>query len=282
MLPASSAHYYETTKWTHDASRYRLGLSILQHSHGWQLRDPLQVRRDEISRSFQHALFGGPPPVGSDTITLSPDVIHGEVRGGRAIEVPPDFPPDMATLHRALVSASALIDVMLDMEHIPAQAPTRWTAANQAFSDWLDTQPLDSNQKRNSIDAFLMNDLVTEIAEEALKGGLTIDQVRVWMENGGKSIALTPGLGLYREMMQDRHLKVGLTWRPSDLTDMIYLSMAAGYADVVVCENSMGASLNTGIKRLHRNTSVFRRLSDALPTIETMLESRGLRPTTAG
>lgn len=275
VLPASAAHYHETTKWTDDAGRYRLGLSILQHSHGWQLRDPLQVRRDEIQASFQHVLFGGPQPVADSTVTLFPDVLHGEVRGGPAIEVPPDFPPSMAALHRALVSASALIDVMLDTEHIPAQAPTGWTAANQAFSDWLDTERLDSNQKRKCIDSFLLGDLASEIAEEAFRSGLTVDQVGSWMSSGGANIALTPGLGLYREMVQDRHLKAGLTWHPNDLTDMVYLSTAAGYADVIVCERSMGTSLHAGLRRLGRPTSVFRRLSEALPAIETLLGSRG-------
>ncbi|MBH1936938.1 hypothetical protein I5Q34_22150 [Streptomyces sp. AV19] len=48
ILPASSGRYYETTKWSNAEGRYRLGLSILQLSRGWQLRDPLQVWRDEL------------------------------------------------------------------------------------------------------------------------------------------------------------------------------------------------------------------------------------------
>jgi hypothetical protein len=47
-LPASAGHMHETTKWTDNTRRYALGLTVLQLSRGWIMRDPLQVRRDEI------------------------------------------------------------------------------------------------------------------------------------------------------------------------------------------------------------------------------------------
>ena len=48
LLPMSSAHMSETCKWQDDSARYPLALTILQLSGGWQIRDPLEVRLNEI------------------------------------------------------------------------------------------------------------------------------------------------------------------------------------------------------------------------------------------
>lgn len=70
VLPASSAHYHETTKWRDDAARLRLELTVLQLSRGWQLRDPLQVRRDELRASYEQMFLDGPPPRALSVVTL--------------------------------------------------------------------------------------------------------------------------------------------------------------------------------------------------------------------
>jgi hypothetical protein len=82
-----------------------------------------------------------------------------------------------------------------------------------------------------------------------------------------------PATGVFREMLHERHLNKGTVWRHNDLTDMVYLSCAAGYADFVVCERHMGNVLTQGLKRLRRPTLVFRRLRDAVPAIEGRLAS---------
>ncbi|WP_432571326.1 hypothetical protein [Kineococcus sp. SYSU DK005] len=173
MLPASSGHYHETTKWPDDAARYRLGLTILQLSRGWQLRDPLQVRRDEIRASYEQVFLGGPAPCARSVVSLVPGVLHGPARGGPSTEAPLDFPPDFAAAYEALLSATVSIDLMLDRNHIPSTPPTGWTQSNQQFSDWLDHEPRDSQQKRKSVDALLLHDLQRELAEEARSSGIT-------------------------------------------------------------------------------------------------------------
>lgn len=48
ILPMSAGHMSETCKWTNGEARYRLALTILQLSSGWQMRDPLEIRRNEL------------------------------------------------------------------------------------------------------------------------------------------------------------------------------------------------------------------------------------------
>ncbi|MCX5606670.1 hypothetical protein OHB39_03540 [Streptomyces sp. NBC_00047] len=74
-------------------------------------------------------------------------------------------------------------------------------------------------------------------------------------------------------MLHSRHLNKGTTWRPNDLTDMVYLSCAAGYADFVVCEKHMRDPLQHGLKRLGRSAQVYRQLTDAVVAIEEALEA---------
>lgn len=274
VLPASSAHYHETTKWSDNAARHQLGLTVLQLSRGWQLRDPLQVRRNEIRASYEHMFLGGPTPRAPVVVTLMPNTLHGPSRGGTGHEPPPDFPPPLAAEYNALLSATVLIDVMLDRDYILATPTAGWARINQQFSDWLDQESRDSQQKRKAVDALLLQDLQMEMAEEAHSSGITPQQMSEWFWQHRTRMAALPALGLFREVLQDRHLNRGLIWRQNDLTDMLYLSTAAAYTDAVVCERAMGSALVRGLVRLGRPAPVFRRLREALPAIERMLHAR--------
>lgn len=78
ILPMSSGHMAETCKWTDNDRRYHLALTFAQLGAGWQLRDPLDVRRFELRQAFittyqNYRLL--PPP----TIMLEPDAMHGHI-----------------------------------------------------------------------------------------------------------------------------------------------------------------------------------------------------------
>jgi hypothetical protein len=271
VLPASSGHYYETTKRFDEKKRYELGLTVLQLSRGWQMRDPVQVRRDELHDAF--CRFAGTAGSRNAAVfTLMPGVLHGPWRGGEPNVPPADLPPDAAFQHQALTSATALIDVMLDAERIEPGPETGWALANQRFGGWLDGEERTSQQKRKSIDVLLLSDLQTEIAEEAHGAGATLDQFQQWLPDQlFDDISELPATGVFREMLHERHLNKGTVWRHNDLTDMVYLSCAAGYADFVVCERHMGNVLRQGLKRLNRPTPVLRRIRDAVPAIRERL-----------
>ncbi|MCX4565037.1 hypothetical protein OOK48_01590 [Streptomyces viridodiastaticus] len=274
ILPASSGHYYETTKWSNAEGRYRLGLSILEFSRGWQLRDPLQVWRDEIRLMFRAEL--GQSEVMAPVVTLEPNSIHSAARGFVPASAPADFPPMAAFQYEALVSAVSLIDTMLDSEGGERGPERGWTETNQKFSDWLDTQSGDAQQKRKAIDAWLLSDLRNKVAEESFAAGMTPEQLKDWGTGSQpvQKMASFPALGLFREMLHERHLNRGTTWKPNDVIDMVYLSCAAGYADFVVCERQMREPLARGARRLGRSTQVFRSLAEAVSAVERALGTR--------
>lgn len=163
---------------------------------------------------------------------------------------------------------------MLDTQQVEPGPDTGWTALSQRFSDWLDGLDQDSQQKRRAIDIHLLNDLQQELAEEAAAADVPKELFREWGFKGlVRAVGGSPALGLFREMLHNRHLNKGTKWRPNDLTDMVYLSCAAGYADFVVCEKHMRDPLQHGLKRTGLSTQIYRHLADAVEAIEAALET---------
>jgi hypothetical protein len=275
ILPASAAHHHETTKRFSRDKRYRLGLAVLQLSRGWQMRDPLQVRRNEFRQAIT-SRSGLPSTLTPEPVfSLAPDTLYSPHRRPSSYKPPQDFPPEEAFYLRAMLGATVSIDVLLDAERIEEGPDIGWTAASQRFSDWLDGSGRDRQQKRKSIDAYLLHDLSREIAEESAASGISVDQMQDWvLHHWSDDIVQSPSAGVFRELVHDRHLNIGTTWRRNDLTDMVYLSCAAGYADFVVCERHMCGNLIQGINRLGRSTQVFRQLSDAIGPIERVVTAR--------
>ncbi|MGW5674095.1 hypothetical protein ACWEV4_03285 [Streptomyces sp. NPDC003860] len=273
ILPASAGHYYETGKRFSTERRYDLGLTILQYSRGWQMRDPLQVRRNELHDAFCQRLDRPGNVRSAPVFTLAPDALHSPTRWTGA-ELPSTLQDHSVFPAKALLTATVSIDVMLDTQRVEEGPDTGWTAASQRFSDWLDELDQDSQQKRRAIDIHLVKDLQQDLAEEAAAADVPQELFQQWGFKGlVRAIGGAPAVGLFREMLHSRHLNKGTTWRPNDLTDMIYLSCAAGYADFVVCEKHMRDPLQHGLKRMGRSASVYRRLTDAVAAIEEALET---------
>ncbi|OKJ74229.1 hypothetical protein [Streptomyces sp. CB02460] len=269
VLPASAGHYAETGKRFSTEKRYQLALTILQQSRGWQMRDPLEVRQQEIrSALLRHS--GDPSSERASAVfTLAPDSLYSAARGYQGYVPPAGLPPEQALALTALTNASASIDTMLDAERVGPGAEGNWAAHNQRFSDWLDGEPRDTQQKRKSIDAFLLSDIGREAARVAHAMQMSPAQFDTWIrQKATKDISSLPSLGLFREVFHTRHLNRATTWRINDCTDMMYLSCAAAYADFVVCERHMREHLSHGLRRMKSGTQVFRHLHEVVDAIE--------------
>lgn len=217
-----------------------------------------------------------PPQVAAGTrgatiFTPAPNVVPGPERRAEPYLPPSDFPPAAAFQHEALTSATALIDVVLDSERVEASARSRLGRAQPATQRLAreDGENRASQQRRKSIDVRLLSDLGTAIAEETRAADVAPGQLRHWILNeAAEDIRELPATALFCEMLHDRHLNKGTVWKPNDLTDIIHLAQATGYADIVVCERHIGKMLTQGVRRLGRPTRAIRRLRDAIPDIE--------------
>lgn len=270
VLPASSAHYLETTKRFDPNLRYRLGLTILQLSHGWQMRHPLRVRRDELRgallRHQGHTAAAG----AAEVFTLAPDTLLPSAPSPGTPQVPGQELIPLA----GLTAPITMIDVMLDTERLAPAPDPGWAAASQRDTDRLNSGNLNSPQRRKLAHGLFLTDHLQEIAEAAHATGITPEQLDQWiLKRSREDVGQLPATGLFHGMLCDRHTDRGTRWKPNDLIDMVYLSCAAGYADFVVCERPMGSILAQGLRRLDRSTQLFAKLTDAVPAIEAALNT---------
>jgi hypothetical protein len=272
ILPMSSAHISETCKWSAREDRYRLALTILQLSGGWQMRDPLEVRRLELRRSFLAAMKGmDTPPM--EAFTLEPNAIHGRVRGRLEREDPLGFTPELTLVHRSAVGLLVSVSLMHDQDHIPMSSTPGWVKKNRGFTEWLAGESSrNSAQKRKCIDVFFFADAQKEVAEEAHRAGITPEELGDWVrEHYDGEVSRMPLLGLFREVLIGKHLNQKTTWKNTDLIDLMNLTCAAAYADYVVGERSLIGQISDGNRRLKRSGRVYRCIQDVMPHVREHL-----------
>lgn len=173
-------------------------------------------------------------------------------------------------LTSSLTSIIVTADVLLDGDSIGILPTPGWVQKFQEFTDWLSGQKLTSVQKRKHIELFAIGDTGLEIAEEARFAGLTPDEMGDWIKTRAQGeIKLMPSLGLFGEVLQQKHLNPGTNWNGNDLVDLMYLTSAAGYADYVVGENSLVSQMEQALKRLKRRLNVYRNLRDLVTALES-------------
>ncbi|MDP8931394.1 MAG: hypothetical protein M3O70_23200 [Actinomycetota bacterium] len=265
VLPFSSGHLMETAAWGDQRRRYEVALTMAQLTRGWQLRDPLDVRIREIRSALTHRSARAVHDAG-DVITLSPNAAH--VARFEPYRAPIDWSPEQALASEALVSLAAYYSVILDVEPTPRGQVQGWADRQQQFTDWLATQELTKKLRDSAIDGFFLDDTITEIARAAHGVGISLSQLRSWMELGApRDIPRMPSLSLFREVLRERHKNPTSTWRTNDLTDMAYLTCAAAYAGHVVAERHFTHHLQKAVERTGTQVGVHRSISALMPAL---------------
>lgn len=268
VLPLSAGHMSETCKWTNRDRRYALALTILQLSRGWQMRDPLELRRSEIRRALL-ARYRDEHPAPPAPFTLEPEALHGPNRDRGPIVAPADFPEDYALTFRAQTSIASAFDVMLDAEHVEVGPSPGWVERFHGFTAWLGTQPRDDRRLRHArTDAFFLTDILNEVATECQRAGITAQEMSDWtLNHSSDDTSVMASLGLFREAMREKLLNPGTRWEDNDLADIMYLTCGAGYADHVVAERSFASQMDRAVRRLGRTPNVHRNLSELLAAL---------------
>ncbi len=173
VLPVSSGHYVESSEWTDNERRCRLGLTLMRLSAAWQMRHPLDVERDELVTSL-NAFLGrehSPPPV----FSCDPEASTRESERG-ASRLGDDLPEGYRAIFESLLHLSATFDLLTDATPIDRQRPSRWREAQQTFSDHLDTLKLTGNERRNQVLAFFTSDISHAIANAAASLEISPDE----------------------------------------------------------------------------------------------------------
>lgn len=267
VLPISSGHCVETTEWTNNNRRYRLGLTLMRLSSAWQMRHPLDVERDEILTSLVR--FTGelhvPPPVFSGV----PSTLTAEAER-RGYEPSDDLPWEYRELLESLLDLSVTFDLVTDGTPIERQRSSIWRKAQQAFSDSLDRGGGTSTEKRNRVLAFFINDISHTVAQAAATTGVPSNTFSTWLqERFVTDLPTMPFLGLRREFLTGKHLDRSARWHDNDLIDKMFLCLAGGYADLVICESSAASHLRQAQKRLGRPETAVSKFAAGVELLNT-------------
>ncbi|WP_298866112.1 hypothetical protein [uncultured Microbacterium sp.] len=270
ILPLSSAHLSETGAWSNDAGRSELARTILAGSRGWQMRDVLEVRAEE----FRHCLatltgidVAPPAPV----MTLEPyAALDSSVRGeGDEVSLPADLPEAWRFGYLSTLSNTVYVACLLDREPTPRGSLAGWLARVQGFSSWLDGERQRSkSDRRKAARLFAAADATKEIAAAAAEIGSTPAQATKWFAGAWDQMSLgAPAITLFRSVMVDKML-AGARWEENDLTDLMYLCTAAGYADHVVGERRTIGLLQQSVRRLLHPVHLHTKLASVVRFLE--------------
>jgi hypothetical protein len=259
ILPLSAAHMTETCKQADYEPRYRRAVTLARLSAGWQLRDPLALRRFELRQAFTTRYRGRcllPPAA----VTLEPGAIHA----AREMDTPAfsqEMPAEFRWAGEALRSALAVISTLLDADHVPVVPQPGWTQEFQRFADFLRENQTGKEMKRRRTHARFLADLRPELAEEALNAGISPEQMSDWTRNHSETeLQDLPALGLFREVLHEKLSDPKLRWEDNDITDMMYLTAGAAYCDHIVGERRHISYIDNAVRRLDRPCTVHHSL----------------------
>lgn len=150
-----------------------------------------------------------------------------------------------------------------------------WAKAHHALAVYMRDQKTPKEKIRLNARAKLIADLTSEIEAAARDTETTQEELVEWLEERfERDLARMPYLGRQHQVIYRRLCNANDRWVGNDLTDVNYLSCAAGYADIVVAENKIGDYLNRIENDVTPGSFVCRKLPEAVEHLEAILSQQ--------
>ena len=288
LLPASAGHFVETTP-LHGARRVALAGTVLALSRGWQMRNPLHIRVEEMLRAV-HASAPAAADVfapGADEIFASPQGLSVEPdrSDGAAQPGAPAKPAAATALEQvgSLVPAVlGLYEAFIDEEAIPdeggmAQAAAEsWARGFAELASMLRDAGEPASTVRRVASARMLVDMMDDVTRVASAAGITPSAVVDRLTADDDPVMRMPFLAQMRQMLFARLRNADQAWESNDLADVMFLCCAAGYADLVVGERQAIGYLRQA--RLPRPraclTATLQEALEALEALGVLSDSR--------
>lgn len=262
-LPLSSATMQETAA-LFGERRYEVGITVASLSGGWQLRDPVELRRQEFVVWFAERLSIPSPLSASDAVTLEPRSIFGERIEARS---PGEFSGDVSKLLDALTWPSVVISMLIHPEPNPGVPPTRWAEANGIIANWVASTTREQRSSATTWAAIQDNKGLIASALSLLGESSTVLN-RIKPRDIADAVTQTRFGGLYSAIMGERHRDSRRRWLPNDLNDIMFLTCAATYCDYVVAERSTGRQMSQWLTKRDTRSNVHTTLPDLVAALD--------------
>ncbi|KKK92938.1 hypothetical protein LCGC14_2697880, partial [marine sediment metagenome] len=250
VLPLSSANLWEIAP--RGRHRRDLALTMVELARGWQFRDPVSVRGQELRR----AMAGESAALAEEVIALEPGAIFNS--GVPSLE-DTGMPDDWHVLFERLTHSEASLAAMLE-DDAPAEAQKRRAIAAAWAEPYhhLAVQMRDAGTSREHIRintlGRLIDDLKTELAQAASAARMDQDQFAAWLRDEvDEAIETMPYVRTLREVLYHRLSNADDRWSGNDLADSQFLCCAAAYTDFIAAENKFGDYLQRAERRYPEN-----------------------------
>jgi hypothetical protein len=263
ILALSSGHVVETTP-LYGPRRQRLALVMLELSRGWHMRNPVQVRHDEIAHVLGNASADTLDRGRLEVFTLDPDSLYAATTT-TALLAPAGLPEYLDRLCARLTAVTANFDLLMDPQRIPPEKSTGWCNQLAATGRNAQFRKLPTRQRRAAAHVLALTDAMADAPAFGLtqRSGLPPEQIAETLLQGLQERTDTmPFLRLYADALGVRLLNPTTRWEPNDLIDMLYLACAAAYADGVAAERAAAKYLN----------AAWRDRPDPCPVVPTLGE----------
>lgn len=233
---------------------------MLALSRGWQMRNPLHVRVEELVRALR-----GEQPHAAEVFAPGADFFfswHSKDHGS-------DLPAPLASVSAELTNALTLYDTIIDTQAIddPGGVGAKAAESQAELAERLRAHGAQRELARRVVDTRFILDMKDDLARAGLSLGLLPDELLDRLADNDR-IARMPFLARMRELIYQRVRNVGQGWQGNDLIDSMFLSCAAGYADVVVGERA-----TIGYLRQSRVVPAGARLATTLAEAAALLDT---------
>lgn len=265
MLPLSSAHFSESSK-RGGESRLHLAGTMLRFSQGWQMRSVLGLRRAELRQ-----LFGGSSIPKAEVVSLMPNA---------AFDTPSNKGSTSAIRVQVdrLVWATTIVALLLDEAPIASdgqEIASNWAASFPILAKELRVNPKAKARSRDVTRIRFFSDLGEDLPAAAKESGMNAETFGTWLANAAeKEVSLLPGVGRLRETFHLKLANADEKWEANDLNDLLHLSFAAGYFDLVVGEKKTINHLKRVQRLVPPGAGLHSRAQDALPALEHLIHVR--------
>jgi hypothetical protein len=264
VLPLSAAHAFETAR-RDGRQRRELATTMLQLSRGWQMRSPLKVRREELAcavagfRSDSRELQQRP------AFTLDPDALFSSSDYDEKDSAAAD-------LHARLTWAPALAETLIedereDDENARAKAD-RWATLHAEIGVRMAAANASPEEKWGTARMAVLSDLTDELASAAAVAELDSREWEEWLADSEGSFDAMPAIGRVQAITHQRLCDSQYPWHRRDLSDMHFLSCAAGYADFLLAEKATTHDLRRAERRVAAGARICLSVGELVDLIE--------------
>jgi hypothetical protein len=277
-FPLSIAHVFETWKQHSTEKRQPLAQTMMEISCNDAIAPPQMLVPAELEHAL-HRRFGRPDPP-ADVEPFGCGLAH--LSGGLAPDPDPELVRHLRELHPDLDDAQVVdrIDALLlagpdedlptaELDLLPLQPAEGFAAAQTELQERFKQEGTGKDEIRRAVAASMLVDIKEPLDAALRRANVTLDEFTGLGRQGLIEFMFDlPSRVALLELMWRQHGDLQTKWKSNDLNDLVYLSTAIGYCDIVVTERRWSAMLGQIDVRSKTGTIVLGKLAQLPEALE--------------